>query len=150
MPHALKRAGARPRPGPKSRGTASAGPFAGARERGGEGGRRLPRRPPIRARLPRVDAESRPTPGGAAARADLSTAKSGEPPPCVSPQAEQNHQTPLAGMPLRSTGRGAVSPFHVDSAFDTGPAGARATNSPCPSAGFSAPSSTITRPRDST
>ena len=39
-------------------------------------------------------------------------------------------QTPLAGMPLRSTGRGAVSSFHDDSALFTAPDGVRWTYLP--------------------
>ena len=46
------------------------------RQRGGRGGCRLDRRSPIRARAPRVAAESRPPPQGRP-RPDLSTAKSG-------------------------------------------------------------------------
>ena len=65
-------------------------------------------------------------------------------------QPGRRPHTPLAGMPLRATGRGAVSAFQVESDRLTAPDGGRATNSPCPSAGFSVPSSTITRPRLST
>lgn len=42
------------------------------------------------------------------------------------------HQTPLAGMPVRSTLRGAVSSFQVLSALLTAWKGSRDTNSPWP------------------
>ena len=56
-------------------------------------------------------------------------------------------QTPRAGMPVRSTLRGEVSSFHVESALFTGFFASRFTNWPWPSFGFNSPSSTATRPR---
>jgi hypothetical protein len=57
-------------------------------------------------------------------------------------------QTPLAGIPVRTTGLGAVRSFHWVSARFTAPFGGRLTNWPWPSSVLIAPSSTTTLPRD--
>ena len=50
------------------------------------------------------------------------------------------HHTP-AGMPLRSTLRGAVSSFQADSAVLTGALAGRSTKRPCPFSARTSPSS---------
>ena len=75
-PRSSTEAGLGPRvPGPTSRGTASAGPFAGARERGGEGGCRIADGSNPDAAAPADAFRVRPPQGRP--RPDLSTAKSG-------------------------------------------------------------------------
>ncbi len=56
-------------------------------------------------------------------------------------------QTPVAGMPERCTGRGAVRSFHFDSALLVGVPALRSTNLPWPSCEVSVPSVTATWPR---
>lgn len=65
----------------------------------------------------------------------------------VALNAHGPRQTPLTGMPVRSTLRGAVSSFQVDRALLTAWNGSRLTNWPWPCCGITFPSSTATRPR---
>ena len=53
-------------------------------------------------------------------------------------------QTPVAGIPVRFTGRGAVNSFQDDSALLTGPLASRWMNSPWPSCARISPSWTAT------
>ena len=82
-----------------------------------------------------------------AGRAGAGFVRSPGRPADVAVVSSPSHQTPLAGMPLRSTLRGAVRSFQVDSALVTAGNGSRATNLPWPSRVLTVASSIATSPR---
>src|SRR5690606_9414785 len=63
------------------------------------------------------------------------------------PPSASIHQTPVAGIPDRSTLRGATISFHWLSARFTGFLASRATNLPCPGSAFTSFSTMETLPR---
>ena len=84
------------------------------------------------------------SPGGAVGLREAKSGRGGLEPAHVTKQVAH---TPVAGMPVRCTARGAVISFQVERARLTAPRGSRATNWPCPGRVLISLSTMATSPR---